>query len=163
VSETESTIVDTDEFVSRGWVRVQAAVPHEIVRGVREVLHQLVPSEPSAPWKIESVSVYELPVLVHAISPRLREAVDVLVGPGRWHVAGMWGFPTRFSGSIDPLWHVDGDWFHHRLASGQQILTPIFFWDTVGPDDRADAALAGLAWIGGAAAGEPRAGGHTGR
>jgi hypothetical protein len=47
----------------------------------------------------------------------------------------MWGFPTRFSGSIDPLWHIDGDWFHHHLVSGQQVLTAIFFWDTVGPGD----------------------------
>jgi hypothetical protein len=135
MSITESATVDAEEFMSRGWVRVRGGVPYDIVRRIREAVHQLVPSEPPAPWKIDSVSVYELPVLAHAVSPRVHEAVDVLVGPGRWHFAGMWGFPTRFSGPIDPFWHIDGDWFHHHLVSGQQVLTPIFFWDTIGPDD----------------------------
>jgi hypothetical protein len=32
-------------------------------------------------------------------------------------------------------WHIDGDWFRHHLTSGEQVLTPIFLWDDVGPDD----------------------------
>jgi hypothetical protein len=131
----DSAIVDAEDFMARGWVRVRGGVPDETVRRVREAIHLLVPSEPAAPWKIETASVYELPVLAHAVGPRVRKAVDVLVGPARWHFAAMWGFPTRFSGSIDPLWHIDGDWFHHHPVSGEQVLTPIFFWDTIGPDD----------------------------
>ncbi len=135
MSGIESAVVDAEDFIERGWVRVRAGVPDEVVRGVRNAVPELVPSAPASPWKIALVSVYDLPVLAHALGPRIRKAVDALVGPGRWHFAAAWGFPTRFSGPIDPLWHIDGDWFHHRLGSGDQILTPIFFWDTVGADD----------------------------
>jgi hypothetical protein len=32
-------------------------------------------------------------------------------------------------------WHIDGDWFRHHLLSGEQVLSPIFLWDDVSPDD----------------------------
>jgi hypothetical protein len=32
-------------------------------------------------------------------------------------------------------WHIDGDWFTHHLTSGEQVLSPIFLWDDVGPGD----------------------------
>jgi hypothetical protein len=128
-------LVDRDEFVDRGFVRLRNAVPDDVVRAVRAAAQRLVPDEADAPWKIGMASVYDLPVLAHAVSPLVRRAVDALVGRGRWHFAAMWGFPTRFPGPIDPLWHIDGDWFTHHLVSGDQVLTPIFFWDHVGPQD----------------------------
>jgi hypothetical protein len=128
-------VVNVEEFIERGWVRVRHVIPEEVVRDVREAVRHLVPDEPAEPWKLGMASVYDLPVLAHAVSPRMRAAVDQLVGTGRWHFAARWGFPTRFAGPIEPCWHIDGDWFTHHLTSGDQVLTPIVFWDTVGPDD----------------------------
>jgi hypothetical protein len=36
---------------------------------------------------------------------------------------------------MEPLWHIDGDWFTHHVTSGVQILTPIFLWTDVGDED----------------------------
>jgi hypothetical protein len=135
VSGTESAIVNPEEFMTRGWVRVRGGVPDEVLLRVRTAAPGIVPSEPAVPWRTASVPVYDLPLLARAPGPRVREAIDVLVGAGRWHLAAMWGFPTRFAGSIDPVWHIDGDWFHHHLLAGEQVLTPIFFWDSIGADD----------------------------
>jgi hypothetical protein len=76
-----------------------------------------------------------MPILTRTLTPAVRSAFDQLAGAGGWHLAGNWGFPSRFPGPVDPVWHIDGDWFTHHLTSGEQILTPIFLWDDVGPSD----------------------------
>jgi hypothetical protein len=80
---------------------------------------------------------YDLPVLVRALTRSVRDAFDSLVGDGRWHLAANWGFPTRLPGPGGSAvgWHIDGDWFGHHLTSGEQVLSPIFLWDDVGPGD----------------------------
>jgi hypothetical protein len=74
---------------------------------------------------------------VEALTPAVRAAFDALIGEDRWHLAARWGFPTRLPGPGGPAvgWHIDGDWFNHHLTSGEQVLSPIFLWDNIGPAD----------------------------
>jgi hypothetical protein len=118
-----------------GFVWLRGAVPSHVVAEIKQGAAARVPSDCSDPWYLATAAVYDLPVLVQAITPRTRGAFDSLVGEGRWHVAGIWGFPTRLPGPCRVQWHIDGDWFTHHTTSGEQVLTPIFLWEDVGPAD----------------------------
>lgn len=126
---------DLEAFVDAGYVRVRHAVPRDIAAGIRAAAAELVADPRGVPWCIEQRSVYDMPILVEAVTDRVRGAFDQLAGPGKWHIAANWGFPTRFPGDMQPLWHIDGDWFTHHVDSGEQILTPIFLWSDVDDDD----------------------------
>jgi Phytanoyl-CoA dioxygenase (PhyH) len=127
-------VLDLDEFRARGFVRVRGAVPRDLAAGVHSFATELVPDDGSA-WSLGQTTVYDFPSLAHAISPIVRQAFDALLGQGGWFVDANWGFPTRFGGSVEVGWHVDGDWFHHHIDSPEQVLTPIFLWHDVGEDD----------------------------
>jgi len=127
-------VVDLDEFAELGFVRLRGAVPPEVVRTVRAAAEAAVPADGS-PWAIELLSVYDVPALLEALSPAVRGAFDAVLGAGEWWLNSMWGFPTRFSGALDEVWHVDGDWFHHHIDSTEQVLTPVVLWQDVGEDD----------------------------
>src|SRR5579862_5775181 len=124
-------------FVTDGFVRVSGAVPLDVVAEVRAAAAARVPPACTDSWFLGHASVYDLPVLVQALTPTVRDAFDSLMGEGRWHLAANWGLPTRLPGPGGPAvgWHIDGDWFRHHLTSGEQVLSPIFLWDDVGPDD----------------------------
>jgi hypothetical protein len=127
--------IDVESFMEDGYVRIPGAVPQRLARQIGEQAALLVGASSGASWRLGVVSVYDLPVLVDAVTPAVRAAFDALIGTGRWHVAATWGFPTRFPGASDALWHIDGDWFTHHVTSGEQVLTPIFLWSDVGIDD----------------------------
>jgi hypothetical protein len=124
-------------FARDGFVRVSDAVPLDVVAEVRAAAAARVPLGCTDSWFLGYASVYDLPVLVQALTPAVRDAFESLTGKGRWHLAANWGFPTRLPGPGGPAvgWHIDGDWFTHHLPSGEQVLSPIFLWDDVGPDD----------------------------
>jgi hypothetical protein len=127
--------IDVESFIRDGYVRIPGAVPQTLARAIGEQAALLVGDGAGASWRLGLASVYDVPVLVEALTPVVRAASDALIGTGRWHLAAIWGFPTRFPGASDTLWHVDGDWFTHHVTSGEQVLTPIFLWDDVGIDD----------------------------
>ena len=128
---------EIDSFVTTGYVALRRAVPLDVVSEVREAAAARVPADYEECWFLGGASVYDLPVLVGALTPSVRDAFDSLVGEGRWHLAARWGFPTRLPGPGGNAvgWHIDGDWFTHHLTSGEQVLSPIFLWDDVGPGD----------------------------
>jgi len=130
-----SSTVDIESFITAGYVTVRGAVDERVALGIRSAAAELVPASGSLPWQLGQSSVYDMPLLLQAVTKAVRHAFDELAGVGKWHMAANWGFPTRFPGPTDALWHIDGDWFTHHVNSGEQILTPIFFWDDVGPDD----------------------------
>jgi hypothetical protein len=127
--------IDVESFMENGYVRVPGAVPQPLARQIGEQAAHLVGASSGAPWRLGLASVYDLPVLVDAITPAVRAAFDALIGAERWHVSATWGFPARFPGASDTLWHIDGDWFTHHVTSSEQVLTPIFLWSDVGIDD----------------------------
>ncbi len=126
---------EIDAFVSEGYVVVREAVPPDVAAALRAAARARVPPDCTDGWVLGLASVYDLPLLVRAVSSRIRDAFDALAGPGRWHLASVWGFPTRLPGTVASRWHTDGDWFTHHLTSCDQVLTPIFLWSDVGPDD----------------------------
>ena len=132
---TEMPTLDIESFITDGYVTVPGAVDEDVAGRIREAAANLVPVSGTSPWQLGRSSVYDMPVLIQAITKSVRQAFDALAGAGKWHVTANWGFPTRFPGPADALWHIDGDWFTHHVNSGEQILTPIFLWDDVGPDD----------------------------
>ena len=128
--------IDIDGFVERGFVRLPGAVPREAAQRLRVAAQDLVGAAgPGETWRLGQASVYDLPALIDAATPAIRAAFDVLAGTNQWHLAANWGFPTRFPGHCETLWHIDGDWFTHHVTSGDQVLTPIFLWDDVDVDD----------------------------
>jgi hypothetical protein len=127
--------IDVDSFIADGFVRVPGAVPRRVADKIRERAALLVADGPDVSWRLGMTSVYDLPILIDAVTPKVRAAFDALLGFGRWHVDGTWGFPTRFPGPCESLWHIDGDWFTHHVTSGEQALTVIFLWSDVGLDD----------------------------
>jgi hypothetical protein len=138
---TEVDVIDTGSFVADGYVRIEGAVPRALAVEIRERAAQLVADDSGVPWQLGMASVYDLPVLIDAVTPAVRAAFDALAGAGRWHLAAVWGFPTRFPGPGAALWHIDGDWFTHHLTSSDQVLTPIFLWSDVGTDDSPNVAV----------------------
>jgi len=126
---------DIESFVADGFVRVPGAVPRPVAARIGEQAAHLIDDGSSGPWCLGQASVYDMPILVEALTPVVRATFDALAGVGRWHLAANWGFPTRFPGSANLGWHIDGDWFTHHVTSGEQVLTPIFLWSDVGNDD----------------------------
>ncbi len=126
---------EIDGFIEEGYVVVREAVPRHVVAEIRAAAVGLVPSDRPDGWRLGLASVYDLPILVRALSTAVRDAFDALVGQDAWHLAAVWGFPTRFPGPCPVQWHIDGDWFTHHLTSADQVLTPIFLWNDVGNDD----------------------------
>ena len=127
-------MVDLDEFRERGFVRLPGAVAPEVAAQVNTFATELV-APTSRPWVIGQATVYDFPPLVEAISSPVRQAMDALLGHGRWFPDANWGFPTRFPGPVPVGWHIDGDWFHHHIDSDEQVLTPIFLWHDVTEED----------------------------
>ncbi|GIH78127.1 phytanoyl-CoA dioxygenase family protein [Planobispora longispora] len=140
-----------ERFVSDGFVKIEGAFPSELAERGREILWRqigLSPDDPSG-WTKQVVWAYDEsfdPVFDRAANtPRLHEAFDALVGPGRWaprREVGM--FPIRFP--VDPPdddrgWHIDGSidrgdgTYAVNLRSQGRALLMLFLFSDVGPDD----------------------------
>lgn len=131
---TVMRVVDLDEFRERGFIRIDGALPLQLAATVNTFATELVQDDGS-PWALGQATVYDFPPLAHAISPSVRQSFDLVLGTGSWFVDSNWGFPTRFHGTVEPGWHIDGDWFNHHIDSPEQVLTPIYLWHDVGDED----------------------------
>lgn len=73
------------------------------------------------------------PAVRACFTDTLVEAIETLVGPGRWRGIREWGFwPVNFSFGADAApafphqgWHIDGNWFTHTLDAPWQGLLVI--------------------------------------
>lgn len=128
-----------NEFIERGYTMLPDAFPREVATDIRKAvlgkfnvreddrstwpgrMHHLCDSFPGEPF-------------MSAITKRFTDAVDDLIGEGRWKPLenlGWWpcifpGFDTGEWAPIEESWHVDGGFFHHHLDSPEQGLLPIF-------------------------------------
>lgn len=83
----------------------------------------------------------EAPAVVACFSDKLVDAIVTLLGPRRWKGIRSWGFwPVNFSFGSDAKvpfpergWHVDGNWFTHRLDAPNQGLLVIGLFTDIGP------------------------------
>lgn len=140
-------------FQSRGYLRIEGAVPREVTEEVGRILWRDLPGRPEDPtsWAepVVRLGMYAAaPFAAAARAPVLEEAFDLLVGPGRWQPLGSLGtfrcvFPHR-EPAPDAGWHIDPsfdfdqpnflDWRVNIRSKGRALLLLYLFTD-VGESD----------------------------
>ena len=131
-----------EEFVERGWTRLEGAFSPAVATAVREDLGVRIGIDLERPeqWTRPRVWLQELLTdspYTDALTARFASAVDQLVGPGRWEMARAMGWwPVTFPGfdaDYGDDWHIEGGWFHHHVWSPEQALLTLFCFSTVEP------------------------------
>lgn len=132
-----------EQFVERGWTRLEGAFPASVARSVREELGRRIGINLERPeeWTQARVWLREVltgPPFTDALTSRFASAVDQLVGPGRWKMTAEMGWwPVTFPGFDNPdygnNWHIEGNWFHHHIYSGEQAVLNLFCFSTIEP------------------------------
>lgn len=126
-----------EQFITRGWTKVEAAFPREQGVKVQEFLwHKLavrgvIRDEPNT-WRkpMESINEsYDGSPFDECATARLAAAVSDLVGAGRWiaeRETGWWGWwPVNFSVGADREWDVpSGQWHIDTPDDGTFITAP---------------------------------------
>jgi hypothetical protein len=132
-------------FVEDGFVRLDDAFPRALADAGRALLWRDTLCDPDDPstWTRPVIRLGDYPQrpFCDAVNtPRLRQAFDELVGPGRWAPRGSLGtFPIRFPSPIEPGddgWHVDasfagqnGQWRINVNSRGRALLMLFLFSD----------------------------------
>ncbi|KAB2343078.1 phytanoyl-CoA dioxygenase family protein [Actinomadura rudentiformis] len=143
-----------EAFIRDGFVRLDGAVPRDLVAECREILWRDTGADPNdrSTWTEPVVRLghyAQEPFRRAANTPRLHAAFDTLVGEGRWQPQGGLGtFPVRFPSDDEPGddgWHVEasfpGDDVHNimswrtNLFSRGRALLMLFLFSDVGKDD----------------------------
>ncbi|MBW3623834.1 MAG: hypothetical protein KY468_10555, partial [Armatimonadetes bacterium] len=139
-----------EQFIDRGYVRLEEAFPRECAMAAQDFLwerlaergaHKDDPSTWTEPM-IHIREAYNDPVFEPCNTERLKDAIEDLVGRGRWKGRDgrvSWGWwPVNFSkGGNAPWdvptggWHWDGIQFRHSIDSPDQgLLLLCMFSDT---------------------------------
>jgi hypothetical protein len=143
-----------DDFIRDGFVRLDQAVPSDLVAECRDILWRDTGADPDdrSTWTQPVVRLGDYaqePFRKAANTPRLHAAFDALVGKGRWVPRPSLGtFPVRFPSDEDPGdagWHVEAsfpgddpfDYMSYRinLASKGRRLLLLFLFSDVGEND----------------------------
>ena len=143
-----------EAFLRDGFVRLDGAFSRDTAEAGRAILwHETgcSPEDPST-WTRPVVRLggyHQAPFVEAANTPRLRAALDQLVGAGRWRPCmGLGTFPVRFPSDEDPGdtgWHVDAsfpgsdpnDFLGYRInvSSRGRALLMLFLFSDVGEQD----------------------------
>jgi hypothetical protein len=141
---------DVQRFVSDGYLRLAAAFPRALAGACREILWRDTGCDPHdrTTWTRPVVRLGDYaqqPFREAANTPRLHNALDQLVGRGRWMPRTSLGtFPVRFPCQEDPGdagWHADASFYGDdgsmrlNVASRGRALLMLFLFSDVGPDD----------------------------
>lgn len=153
-----------DHFIEHGYLRLDAAFDADLAQAGRNALWRAMGLSPDAPdgWTRPVVRLgfmTSAPFVAAANTPRLHQAYDGLVGPGRWlPPKGLGTFPVRFPAPDDPGdagWHVDAsfgtenpDFLQWRVnvKSRGRALLMLFLFSDVGPDDAPTRIRSGSHW-----------------
>lgn len=134
------------EFMSRGITILREGFDPDVAARARARLWEEMGLDPNNPatWTepfIHIQKTFSEPPFAEAISERVTNAFDDLLGEDRYHpltAQGWW--PVSFPGfEKDPWhapedgWHVDGIQFHHHVWSPTQALLPIFLYSDIAP------------------------------
>lgn len=143
-------------FIEDGVLRLDRAFPRPVADAVRHILWRDAGCDPDDPqtWTrpVIRLGEYADPPFSDAIeTPALREALDGLVGKGRWLPRKSIGtFPLRFPSAADPGdtgWHIDASFagkdsspsdyltWHANVSSKGRALLMLFLFSDVGERD----------------------------
>jgi hypothetical protein len=142
-------IVDVDRFVAEGFAKLEAAVPREVGDAARALVWQQIGLSPDDPSGWLQPVVWAADLTGHGPfgelmgSPRLREALDAVAGPGGWVPRGALGnMPIRFplvAPANDRGWHIDasvarpdGSW---AVSGRPETMLLLVLLSDVGDDD----------------------------
>ncbi|MBL7254010.1 phytanoyl-CoA dioxygenase family protein [Paractinoplanes lichenicola] len=109
--------MDVDAFVRDGFVKLEQAVPADVVDACVRLLWERIDPEPDDPrtWTepVHWVGNMGQPPFEQAMNmPVLVDAMNTVIGPGRWHPRNEMGaFPLRFPHADEPDdagWHIEG-------------------------------------------------------
>ena len=114
----------TDDFITRGWTKVEQAIPHEQAVKVQDFLWERLAERgvlrgDKSTWRnpMEFIAEnYNQSPFHECATARLADAISDLVGAGRWvaeHEVGWWGWwPVNFAVGADQIWDVPADEWH---------------------------------------------------
>jgi hypothetical protein len=139
-----------DQFIEVGYVKLEEAFPRNRALQVQEFVWERlaergVRKDDRSTWTEPVVHIkenYNDPVFHECATERLADAVEDLVGEGRWRTrekTGYWGWwPVNFSKGADqpwdvPIggWHWDGQHFQHFVDAPDQGLLLLCFFSEV--------------------------------
>jgi hypothetical protein len=147
---------DVEQFIREGFVRIDNAFPRRLSDEGRAILWRDTGCDPGdrSSWTkpVVRLGFYgQEPFERAANTPALHDALDALVGKGRWLPRNDLGtFPVRFPSPNDPGdtgWHIDTsfalpttnpsdflDWRANVTSKGRALLM-LFLFSDVGEDD----------------------------
>jgi hypothetical protein len=141
--------IDIDRFITDGFAKIEAIVPREVGDEARGLLWRQIGLSPDDPTGWTKPVVWAADLTGHGPfgqfmrSPRLREALDAVAGPGGWLPRGNVGnIPIRFprvSPADDRGWHIDhntqrpdGTW---GISGRPATMLLLVLFSEVGTDD----------------------------
>lgn len=143
---------DVEHFIERGWVRLPLAFSRQSALKAQEFLWEQVEKRgvrrhDISTWTMPMIRInetYDTPEFRACDTPRLADAIEDLVGSGKWAGRGTpnkWGWwPVNFSQGSDAKWdvptggwHWDGIQFRHFLDSPEQGLLCLCIFSDVEP------------------------------
>ena len=142
-----------EQFISNGFLRMDAAFPREQADAARAILWKASGCNPDDPasWTQPVIRLgmfTQAPFIEAANTPRLHAAFDQLVGHERWLRPGAIGtFPVRFPSTVNPGdagWHIDMSFgtetpdfmsWRANIHSKGRALLMLFLFSDVGEHD----------------------------
>lgn len=142
-----------NDFIEKGFVRIDNAFPGELAREIRNILWKEMNLDPmdSTGWTkpVIRLGMYSQPPFIESANTAvLQAAFDQLVGPGNWIPCRSMGtFPVRFPSAEDPGdtgWHVDASFgdnpsnfleWRVNWRSKNRGLLMLFLYSDIGVND----------------------------
>ncbi|MFC5531436.1 phytanoyl-CoA dioxygenase family protein [Cohnella yongneupensis] len=146
-----------EQFKELGWVKVESAFPRETALACQQFLWNKlrdrgVDQEDPSTWNVPMIymqEAYRSPEFDRCNTARMADAIEDLIGPGRWTDRGVYGiddvkstwgwWPVNFSLGADKEWNVpqegwhwDGIHFRHFVDSPDQGLLCLCIFSEVG-------------------------------
>jgi hypothetical protein len=147
-----------EQFIENGWVRVEEAYPREVALKAQQIVWDNVEKRgvfknDPATWTIDMLQMnenYEHDEFQRCNTLRMADAIEDLIGEGRWAERSVYGqtakktgygwWPVNFSKGADKPWdvpsngwHWDGIQFKHFIDSPDQGLLCLCLFSEIGP------------------------------
>jgi hypothetical protein len=140
---------DIEDFVEQGFCTLRGAFTAQQASAAADCVWRRMEqkagirrADPST-WPITYDIEEQLtnPEVLGCFNDAAAGAVEQLLGSDRWRGERRWGFwPVNFSFGADvaddyPIdsWHIDGNWFRHRIDSSEQGLLVIGLFSEIQP------------------------------